>query len=125
METLMGALNVSRRAAALVALGVLGLTGCSLINLTDADPAGPLAIQRFVAVPEEIEAGEPTILSWDVEGAESIEIDNGVGLVPASGSRTVRPLATTSYLLVAVADTSLATSSVRVVVAPAAPAPSP
>jgi hypothetical protein len=65
------------------------------------------------------------MLSWDVEGAESVELDNGIGLVQATGSRTVHPTATTNYRLVAVAGTSLATASIRVVVTPAGPSPSP
>jgi OmpA-OmpF porin, OOP family len=99
------------------------IAACRFVSPSDTDE--PLAIQRFVAVPAEIEAGASTMLSWDVEGAESVELDNGIGLVPASGSRTVKPAATTHYLLVAVAGTSLATASIRVVVGPAAPEPSP
>jgi hypothetical protein len=92
------------------------------------DPSGsskPLAIQRFIAVPPEVPAGSPTVLSWDVEGAESIELDNGIGLVQPTGSRTVHPAATTTYRLIAVAGTSLATASIRVVVTTAGPSPSP
>jgi hypothetical protein len=92
------------------------------------DPSGgskPLAIQRFIAVPPAVAAGSPTVLSWDVEGAESIEVDNGVGLVQPTGSRTVHPEATTTYRLLAVAGTSLATASIRVVVTLGGPAPSP
>jgi len=84
----------------------------------------PLAIQRFIAVPAEVAAGGAAVLSWDVEGAESVEVDNGIGLVQLTGSRTVHPTVTTNYRLLAVSGTSLATSSIRVVVG-AAPSPSP
>jgi hypothetical protein len=106
--------------------GLLLLTctpGCGLVQGPLGEGA-PLAIQRFIAVPAEVAPGSPTLLSWDVEGAESVEVDNGIGLVPANGSRTVRPMVTTTYRLVAVAGTSLATASIRVVVAPS-PSPSP
>jgi hypothetical protein len=84
----------------------------------------PLAIQRFIAVPPEVAAGSSTVLSWDVEGAESIELDNGIGMVQPTGSRTVHPTATTNYRLLATSGTSLATASIRVVVT-AGPSPSP
>lgn len=113
-----------RRAALLVLVLVAVVAGCRFLDTTGTDE--PLAIQRFIAVPSEIAPGGATVLSWDVEGAESVEVDNGIGLVPASGSRTVKPEVTTTYLLVAVAGTSLATSSIRVVVeSPPSPSPSP
>jgi hypothetical protein len=116
----------SRRAVVCSVVLVVALAGCRFID-TSAETDKPLAIQRFVAVPDAIEAGTPTTLSWAVEGAESVELDNGIGLVPASGSRTVKPKDSTTYLLVAVAGTSLATASIRVEVdAPGAgPSPSP
>ena len=113
----------SRRAAVCGIVLVVALSGCRFIDPSQTDK--PLAIQRFIAVPSEVEAGAPTTLSWAVEGAESVELDNGIGLVPASGSRTVKPMATTTYLLVAVAGTSLATASIRVEVGTSSPTPSP
>lgn len=92
------------------------------------EPSGdskPLAIQRFIAVPSSVAPGSATMLSWDVDGAESIEVDNGIGLVQPTGSRTVHPASTTTYRLLAVAGTSLATASIRVVVTGPSPAPSP
>lgn len=111
------------RVAVLGLVLVAALAGCRFIDPSETDK--PLAIQRFVAVPDEIATGESTTLSWAVEGAESVEVDNGIGLVPANGSRTVKPAATTNYLLVAVAGTSLATASIRVEVDAAGAAPSP
>ena len=102
---------------------LLAAIGCGFVPPLGGEKG--LAIQRFIAVPSEVAEGSPTMLSWDVEGADSVEVDNGIGLVPASGSRTVRPTATTTYRLLAVAGTSLATSSLRVVVAPLAPSPAP
>jgi hypothetical protein len=111
---------------AVAALG-LGLFATALACgfVQPSGEGNPLSIQRFIAVPAEIAAGTPAMLSWDVEGAESVELDNGIGLVQATGSRTVHPTATTNYRLVAVAGTSLATASIRVVVTPAGPSPSP
>jgi hypothetical protein len=113
----------SRKSVVLGLVLVAALAGCHFIDPSETDK--PLAIQRFVAVPSDIEAGAATTLSWSVEGAESVEVDNGIGLVPANGSRTVRPEVTTHYLLVAVAGTSLATASIRVEVDAPGGAPSP
>jgi hypothetical protein len=125
METLMVTYSFGKRAALWLVLVVTALAGCRFIDPSETDK--PLAIQRFVAVPDTIGEGQATTLSWAVEGAESVEVDNGIGLVPANGSRTVKPEVTTNFLLVAVAGTSLATASIRVEVddAGAAPSPSP
>jgi hypothetical protein len=117
------ALSPPHKVVFLVALVlVTALGGCRFIDPSETDK--PLAIQRFVAVPSEIGSGDATTLSWAVEGAESVEVE-GIGLVSANGSRTVRPAATTNYLLVAVAGTSLATASIRVEVGAPGAAPSP
>jgi hypothetical protein len=114
----------SYRAVAAVTL-VLAVTAfaCGFINPT-AD-SKPLAIQRFIAVPAAVAPGSAALLSWDVEGADSIEVDNGIGLVQPTGSRSVHPAHTTTYRLLAVAGTSLATASIQVVVTPAGPSPAP
>jgi hypothetical protein len=62
-------------------------------------------------------------LSWSVTNASSVAIDNGIGGVGLSGSRTVSPLATTTYALSATnaQGTSRATAQVTVQPAPTAP----
>ena len=114
----------SWRTVAAVGLGLAAIgTACGFVN-----PSGdskPLAIQRFIAVPASVTPGSSTLLSWDVEGADSIEVDNGIGLVQPTGSRSVHPAATTTYRLLAVAGTSLATASIQVVVSPKSPSPAP
>ena len=52
----------------------------------------PLAVQKFVASPVEILAGSQTILTWEVVGAETVEIDNGIGSVAAKGSKQIKPV---------------------------------
>jgi hypothetical protein len=112
-----------RRVGALFLVLLAALAGCRFIDPSETDK--PLAIQRFVAVPGVIDAGASTTLSWAVDGAESVELDNGIGLVGPNGSKTVKPTATTNYLLLAVAGTSLATASIRVEVDTAGAAPTP
>jgi hypothetical protein len=107
-----GASRMRARVALLVALPAIG---CGLFDRI-TDPPG-LSINQFSAQPTEISNGGSATLTWSVEGAESSEIDNGVGQVDSRGSRSVRPDRTTTYTLVARAGTSTATASVRVLVA--------
>ncbi|MCG6910469.1 MAG: hypothetical protein LJE94_10145, partial [Deltaproteobacteria bacterium] len=58
---------------------------------------GPLV--SFNAKPQLIEPGEPAVLQWAVTGADTIVIDNGVGVVPPEGSITLYPDHTAIYRL--------------------------
>ncbi len=49
----------------------------------------------------EINHGESITLSWDVQNADSIYINNGIGKVDSSGSRTLTPDYTTMYYMTA------------------------
>jgi hypothetical protein len=123
METRMVNHSVPHKPVLGLVIVLAALAGCRFVDPSATDK--PLAIQRFVAVPTEIEPGTATTLSWAVEGADSVEVDNGIGMVDANGSKTVKPTVTTTYLLVAVAGTSVATASIRVEVGSPAVAPSP
>jgi outer membrane biosynthesis protein TonB len=102
---------------------LVAFTGCS--SLTGGDE--PLAVQKFVASPGEILAGSQTVLTWEVVGAETVEIDNGIGRVTAKGSKQIKPAWTTTYSLSAKAGTSTASATLQVAVRsdPTDPQPSP
>ena len=106
-------------------LGLLGAClslSCSAIqDLTQS--SGSLSIQRFTATPAQVTAGSVSVLTWQVSGADSVQIDNGVGVVSASGVRQIEPSATTTYTLTARAAGSSATSSVQVIVSGTSSAP--
>ena len=71
-------------------------------------------------------SGASATLSWEVEGADTVEIDNGIGTVTPKGTRQVTPAWTTSFNLVARSGSSPATATVQVRVVPgASPSPSP
>jgi hypothetical protein len=106
--------GASRMRACVALLVALPALGCGLFDRITDTPG--LSINQFSAQPTEVANGGSATLTWSIEGAESSEIDNGVGLVDARGSRSVRPDRTTTYTLVARAGTSSATASVRVVV---------
>ncbi len=63
--------------------------------------AGPPSINSFSADPDTIVTGATSNLQWDITGATTISISPGVGPVPASGTRVVHPVATTTYTLTA------------------------
>jgi peptidoglycan-associated lipoprotein len=66
-----------------------------------------------------IEIGKSTKLSWDSSNATSVTIDNGVGTVEASGSRTISPRVSTTYKATATGQIgNPATAEVRVTVTP-------
>jgi len=107
-------------AAALTAL----LTGsCGVIE--DLTQPSDLSIRRFTASRTDVTPGASVTLSWDVDGAETIEIDNGVGTVIEKGTRDLRPEYTTTFNLTARKGTSVATASVHVVVHSTDPTPTP
>jgi hypothetical protein len=112
---------LSFRLAVLVGAAAAATLGCSALDvLKNLTGSGTLTIKTFTADPLQVVAGSNATLSWDVSGADSVTIDQGVGTVTTSGSKQVMPASTTVYTLLAKANTSTATSSVQVVVLPAA-----
>jgi uncharacterized lipoprotein NlpE involved in copper resistance len=55
----------------------------------------------FNVDPSTITVGQLTSLHWDVTGATSVTIDQGIGNVPPVGSKVVYPYYTTTYTLTA------------------------
>jgi hypothetical protein len=86
-----------------------------------AAPGAPVVL-LFSAEPQVVQPGQPVLVSWDVQGAERVVIDQ-FGDVPASGRREHRPEQTTDYRLVAIGGGQEATRIERVNVV--APAPEP
>jgi hypothetical protein len=68
----------------------------------DGFPLGPSAkILSFTASATSIRAGQPVTLQWEVVNADRIELDQGIGIVATRDSRTVTPISTTTYTLLA------------------------
>jgi cell division septum initiation protein DivIVA len=71
-----------------------------------AEPSGTQAIQNpaiysFATTRPRINAGQSSTLSWQISNADRIRIEPDIGTVGALGSRTVTPLKTTTYTLIA------------------------
>jgi OOP family OmpA-OmpF porin len=58
-------------------------------------------IVKFSADPAEIFPGQCSNLTWSAENVKTVEIDQNVGAVAASGSKQVCPTETTQYMLTA------------------------
>lgn len=80
-------------------------------------PTARPIISFFAASPSIVAPGQATILSWNVSGATSVSIDNGVGDVSGVTSKSVVPTQTTTYRLTASnaggATTAMATATVN------------
>lgn len=114
------------RLALVASLGLV-LSGCGIVDrLTSSDD---FSIQKFTVDQQSVIPGARVTLSWDVDGADVVEIDNGLGRVAAKGSRQVRPEISTTYMLVARAGNAQATATTQVIVRgggpPVPPLPSP
>jgi len=81
-------------------------------------PVGPI-INSFLPNVNIINEGDTVILSWVVNDANSITINQGIGNVSLSGSASVSPNETTIYTLTATNDSATSTATVTITVSPA------
>jgi peptidoglycan-associated lipoprotein len=104
------------------------LTGCSkkVAKATPPSPPPPPAAPTatLAAAPDVIQQGQSTTLTWQTQNANDITI-NGLGTVPASGSRSVTPSLSMTYTLVAKGPGGTQDASTRVTVNPVAKAVMP
>ncbi|HJS56724.1 MAG TPA: hypothetical protein VKA01_01365 [Vicinamibacteria bacterium] len=88
------------------------IAGCGLIDSVSGPKS--LTIQKFEADPDDVSSGGSVTLTWDVEGAEAVALNNGIGVVPARGSHKFSAYHTSTFTLTARSGTSSATASVQV-----------
>jgi hypothetical protein len=75
----------------------------------------PLPSATFTANPNKITRGyESATLTWASENAQTINIDNGIGGVGLSGSRSVNPSTSTTYTLTASSGANSTTKQVTI-----------
>jgi hypothetical protein len=85
----------------------------------------PPVITSFVASAETIVGGAASVLSWDVAGADTVRIDQGIGITKGTVLR-VQPIITTTYTLTAVnAGGPVSATATVAVVTPSSAPPSP
>lgn len=94
----------------------LSIPGCKKKLPTSPDiPTTILpTIEYFKADPTEIVYGSSSMLSWSVKNATKVEIDQGIGVVSASGTSEVSPEETITYTLTATNNDGQKTKSCEI-----------
>ncbi len=106
----------------ITATGSGGAASQSVTLTVTSAPVLPPTV-TLTASPESIAQGQSATLQWTSSNATTISIDQGVGVVSASGSRMVTPAATTTYTLTAAGSGGTVSVAVTVTVTPAPIAP--
>jgi hypothetical protein len=115
-----GSTNVSPSETTTYTLTAVGPGGTSTAQATVFVTLPPLV--SLTADKGSINPGESVTIFWFAVGAETASIDQGIGNVPTTGSRSVSPRQTTTYRLTAVnaAGTSTTTLTITVISPPPA-----
>jgi hypothetical protein len=77
------------------------VSGLQSSATTTVTTRAAIRIVNFSATPSQINAGQHSIVSWNVPNATTVNITPTIGSVNPSGTATVTPLQTTSYTLTA------------------------
>jgi len=85
-------------------------------TVTVSQSSGLPLIQSFTTDPNNVTAGHSSMLQWDVCGATSVSINQGIDTVPSSGTQLVSPAATTAYTLTAANSSGSVTASTTVTI---------
>src|SRR5580765_5049691 len=88
--------------------GIGGLT-CPIAALGPVAPTATLS-----AAPASITSGQSATLTWSTTNATTVSLNQGIGTVAASGTRSVSPTATTTYTLTATNSVGTATATATV-----------
>ena len=97
--------------------GNSGGNATAAATVTVQPPPQPPVISSFTATPAIIAPGQSSTLAWTVAGATSLSLDQGIGTVTGN-SRTVAPVATSTYTLTATNSTGSVTAAATVTVQP-------
>ncbi|MDD5648166.1 MAG: hypothetical protein PHY03_04455 [Dehalococcoidia bacterium] len=100
------------------------MPGCFTFLVQAPNPALPV-IEVFSNNPATIKSGGTSILLWNVTGANSVIIDQGIGMVNAAGIRVISPVKSTVYTLSATNSTGTVTGSAMTIVTSASLPPAP
>src|SRR4030042_988431 len=115
-----------KRLMALVSLFVIVSVGCMTAPATSpVQPVTPPVVVAFCVSSAQREAGDSATLLWNVTGAASVSIDQGVGNVAAAGTKAVSPAETTVYTLTATNAAGSVTNHVSLTVEMEAPLSEP
>jgi hypothetical protein len=91
------------------------VTSSVTVTVTIAYPV----VTSFTATPYNMKFGASSLLSWATTDATSISINQGIGAVASSGTKSVSPDDTTTYTITATNSAGSDTESITVTVIPA------
>ena len=109
-------LTATNAAGSVTATAQIIVSGTPPAPTPSPTPTGLPVINYFTASPSSISPGDSSTLSWDVDNATSVNIDNGVGLVISTGARVIFPMMSTNYTLTATNSTGSSMKSTTVLV---------
>jgi hypothetical protein len=92
------------------------MTQTAAVTVTAPNPP---VIVVFMAAPDMVTLGQSSNLQWNVTGATTVSIDQGIGKVDVAGTKAVTPAATTTYTLSASNAAGSVSKSVALTVGPA------
>ncbi len=89
-------------------------------------PVGTLpVIGTFVSNPSTVNSGATSTLLWNVTGATSVTLDQGIGQVDVAGTRVVGPTQSTVYTISATNSAGTVTRSATIIINSAPPIGTP
>jgi hypothetical protein len=94
------------------------LTSTALVTTTTVSDGTAPVIKSFTALPASISNGATSNLNWDIQGATTITINQGIGVPASHFSQPVSPSVTTTYVLTALNSTGTDNRTVTVTVNP-------
>jgi peptidoglycan-associated lipoprotein len=123
----------AQTACLVVALVFLSLTGCKKHVAAStpapapvaAAPAPPAPTITLRATPATLDRGQSGTLQWETKNATSVDIQPALGSVANTGTRTIAPASSVTYVATAKGPGGTSSDSARITVrVPAAPAAS-
>lgn len=115
-----GSRTVSPTATTTYTLTATNSDGTKTATCTVTIALNPPTIDFFTATPASIKLNDSSMLSWSVQNATTISIDQSIGTVSATGTSQVTPLVTTTYTLTATNADGNSTATAQVAILPAA-----
>jgi hypothetical protein len=105
------------------------IPGCITFQTPPTTPTTPVVqpsvIGNFSSNPSTINSGGTSTLLWNVTGADTVSINQGIGLVDVAGTREVSPATSTVYTISATNSSGTVTSSAVTTVNSVIPIPIP
>jgi hypothetical protein len=114
-----GSLNVSPTATITYTITVKNAAGTKATATAKVTVKPALPVVTFSAVPNSIQQGQSSTLTWTATNASSVSINNNIGSVALIGSMIVMPSQTIIYILTATGSGGTVTSQVQVIITPA------